>query len=100
MAGWTVKGNIPFQREKIYAILRANGNYMSTVQIRKVCHNSGDSVIEMIAIPTIRRCLQELRDHKPALVRWKRREPLPYHRGRPLNIPTFWQGINVDRNVE
>ena len=95
MAGWTVKGNIPFQREKIYAILRADGDYMTTVQIRTVCQNSRDKVIEKIAITTIRRCLQELRDHKPALVRWKKREPLPYHRGIII-IPTFWQAIRVE----
>ena len=94
MAGWTVKGKIPFQREKIYAILRANEDYMTTVQIRLVCQNSGDKVIEKIAIPTIRRCLQELRDHNPALVRWKKRQPLPYHR-KNVYIPTFWQGIAI-----
>jgi len=96
LTGWTVKGKIPFQREKIYAILRADGGFMSTIQIRSVCHNSGDVIISTIAFPTIRRCLQELRDHRPSMVRWKKREVLPYHRGRIYNIPTFWQGIAIE----
>ena len=99
MAGWTAKGMIPFQREKIYAILRADGGWMTTVQIRAICHKSGDSIIEMIAFPTIRRCLQELRDHIPAMVRWKKRAPLPYHTGRVFDIPTLWQGLAMNRNV-
>jgi len=99
MVGWTVKGDIPRQREKIYAILRARDDWMLTVDIQTQCIQTNDPIIKDIAIPTIRRCLQELRDHRPAMAREWKRPKLTFGTGR--FIEGEWYGIPIpleDRN--
>lgn len=103
MVGWSVKGKIPRQREKIYAILRARNDWMVTMDIQVACIQSHDDTIKDIAIPTIRRCLQELRDHRPPMAREWKRQKLRFGTGR--FIEGEWFGIPIpiedrNRNVE
>ena len=66
MTGWSVRtGNQVGQREKIYAMIRAKPK--AVYEIARECWDSTDKTINGIKPPTIRRCLQELRDHTPPL---------------------------------
>ena len=62
MTGWTREGTKSHQREKIYAILRERDDWTGVRDILFDCWKSADKVINNIKAPTIRRCLQELRD--------------------------------------
>jgi len=66
MTGWTFRtGSQAGQREKIYAIIR---NESQTVyDITRQCWSSGDASLVHIKSTTVRRCLQELRDHHPKM---------------------------------
>ena len=68
MKGWTKKGNGAYQREKIYAMIR-EGDGLSVYEILGKCWRSRDPIVSTIKAPTVRRCLQELRDNSPALAR-------------------------------
>jgi len=50
------------QREKIYAILRAEDRWIGSLDILKIAHSTNDKKINHINIEPIRRCLQELLD--------------------------------------
>ncbi len=68
MTGWTKRGKGVYQREKIYAMIRCE-NGLSVYEITGLCWKSKDPIINSIKPPTIRRCLQELRDHRPTMAR-------------------------------
>ena len=61
-----MKGKGSYQREKIYAMIRCE-NGLSVYEITGMCWRSKDPIINTIKSPTIRRCLQELRDHRPPM---------------------------------
>jgi len=48
------------QRDKIWAILRAENRYIGTYDILNIAHSLSDERINRINIEPIRRCLQEL----------------------------------------
>lgn len=65
MTGWTRGSSKAHQREKIYCIIRESPK--TVYEITGLCWKSSDPVINKIKPPTIRRCLQELRDHIPQM---------------------------------
>ena len=65
MTGWTKSGKGAHQREKIFAIIREQSR--TVYEITGECWHSSDPALFSIKSPTIRRCLQELRDHTPQL---------------------------------
>ena len=70
MTGHIKGGNKAHQREKIYAILREIDDWVGVYKIGQVCWKSEDETIKNIKPPTIRRCLQELRDNNPPLAKY------------------------------
>jgi len=69
MTGWMGGGNSTHQREKIFAILRTAIAGLTVYELTSKCWSSGDPLLSKIKPPTIRRCLQELRDDNPSLAR-------------------------------
>jgi len=52
------------QRDKIYAILRAEDRWIGSLDILRIAHRTQDTKINHINIEPIRRCLQELLDKR------------------------------------
>ena len=65
MTGPFKHGDNPGQREKVWAIMRARGSPMSTMDIVYSAANLPDPKINKIRVEPVRRCLQELRDMNP-----------------------------------
>ena len=71
------------QREKIWAILRAEDRWLGALDILRLAHSLRDEKINHINIEPIRRCLQELLaknmvkkdDRNPDLPLWLARPP-------------------------
>jgi len=59
LTGWTRDGKHSHQREKIYAILRANPKGISVFEILGTCWALDDPVINKIKAPTVRRILNK-----------------------------------------
>jgi len=58
---WSQQGGYMIgQREKIWAILRAEDAWLGTIDIMRLAHALNDQRINQINIEPIRRCLQEL----------------------------------------
>jgi len=64
MTGWTKKGKVAHQREKVYAILRANSQGITVFNLVKTCWKSDDPVINKIRPETVRRILNKELDQE------------------------------------
>jgi len=69
MTGHLKNGKLVHQKEKLYALLRSSQDGLTVYELTSLCWKSLDSVLTHIKSPTIRRCLQELRDCTPSLVK-------------------------------
>jgi hypothetical protein len=49
------------QREKIWAIMRAEDNWLGALDILRLAHSLPDKKINQINIEPVRRCLQDVR---------------------------------------
>ncbi len=70
------------QRDKIWAILRYEDNWLGALDILRIAHSLPDGKINRIAITTIRRCLQELLARNMVKKDWRNPE-LPLWLGVP-----------------
>ena len=60
MTGNIAGGDKAGQKEKLWALLWANKDSMTSFEMVKICHQLSDEKLKTIELPTIRRCMQEL----------------------------------------
>ena len=91
MTGNIAGGTVAGQKEKLWALLWANKDSMTSFDMVKICHQLPDDKLKSIELPTIRRCMQELLrvgmvKKYPSIDKDARGRPIPLWKAMPRHV--------------